>query len=94
MIECERRGKTVEDPLDRYYRRSDDRIEATLISLRSMRGGGTVCDVRETMILQGHETPELRTVRRDLWLLERLGLAAYDETDFGRWWRSVKLVAE
>ena len=83
-------ASTVDDPQDVYHRSIDERILTTLNAVRSLRSGGTAMDVRQAIDNTCRDRlAHLRTVRRDLWLLYRLGLVTFDHSDDDiRYWRS------
>ena len=72
------------EPQDFFRRDADHRIVATQDAVRSLRNGGTVTEVRSAM-MRSHQVDQvhLRTVRRDLWLLYRLGTVSYQQTSDG-----------
>ena len=77
-------------PLARYEIQSHDRYEKTLLSLRSLRRGGTVTDVRKVVNELLDNPVSSMTVRRDLWLLVRLGLVTEEpnQQDNSRWYEA------
>ena len=83
---------TIEDPQDSLRRATDDRILATLNALEKLKSGGTAMEIREAMFELGNGAiAHLRTVRRDLWLLKRLGLATYTCESGIRSWKSTRV---
>ena len=95
MLVSERLGTMIAEPVDvepqDFFRRdADHRIVATRDAVRSLRNGGTVTEVRSAM-MRSHQVDQvhLRTVRRDLWLLYRLGTVTYQQTSDGvKIWRA------
>lgn len=81
----------VDEPQDFFRRDIDHRIVATRNAVKTLRSGGTAMEVREAMIELGQsEVANLRTVRRDLWLLYRLGNVTFEESSDGvKFWRTV-----
>lgn len=79
------------EPLDDFHRDIDQRILATKKAVATLRSGGTAMEVREAMIELGDvDVAHLRTVRRDLRLLYRLGNVSFKETEQGvRVWKAV-----
>ena len=74
----------IDEPQDFFRRDADHRIVATADAVRSLRQGGTAMEVREALIeLNRVDRVHLRTVRRDLWLLYRLGTVSYQQTSDG-----------
>lgn len=80
----------VEDPLDKHHREIDSRILKTLEAVRSLRSGGTAMDVREALLeITNQQVAHLRTIRRDLWLLEQLEKIEFELSGDGvRYWRA------
>ena len=99
MLVGERLGTMIAEPVDvepqDFFRRdADHRIVATRDAVRSLRNGGTVTEVRAAMMrLHQVDQVHLRTVRRDLWLLYRLGTVTYQQTSDGvKIWRAMRWI--
>ncbi len=88
-------AKLEQMPIAQFEVQYHERIEKTLLALRSLHHGGTVTDVRKILNGSLDNPVSNMTVRRDLWFLIRLKLATEEpnQRDNSRWFEATNLIA-